>query len=234
MSVLALIPARSGSKGIPGKNLRKLGGKSLIALAVECAQAIGCWILVSSDIEERPPYKAVPQSALMWMRRPADLAQDDTPMFDVVQHALSCIPGSSEDICVLLQPTQPFRTPAHVQQAIALLRDTEADSVVSVTPLPLSHSPDSVLAMYGGRLVPFQVCAYCPELFSEQPTRRQDATQAYRRDGTVYCFWRKTLDTGTIYGHDCRPLIIPPEETCELDTEADWIAVERRWKEQHG
>jgi CMP-N-acetylneuraminic acid synthetase len=68
-------------------------------------------------------------------------AQDDTPMIEVVQHAEPDPRDRGLDIIVLLQPTQPFRTPEHVQQAIRLLQETQADSVVSVVPLPLSHSP---------------------------------------------------------------------------------------------
>lgn len=227
VSVLALIPARAGSKGIPGKNFRYLGGKTLVQRAIECAKAADCEVVVSTDyegfIDMQGDYLSLP--------RPSALAQDDTPMYDVVQHALSCILGSSEDLCVLLQPTQPLRTPEHVKAAIELLRQTGADSVVSVTPLPLTHSPDLVCEIEAsGRLAGWEheyVGRY-------QPTRRQDARPAYKRDGTCYAFFRRTVDTGTLYGTDCRPLIIPPDETCELDTEADWQALEARWRQTHG
>jgi CMP-N-acetylneuraminic acid synthetase len=64
------------------------------------------------------------------------------------------------------------------------------------------------------------------------PATRQELGPVYKRDGTCYAFYRKTLDQGDIYGHDVRPLIIPADESCELDTEADWAAVERRWHER--
>jgi hypothetical protein len=67
--------------------------------------------------------------------------------------------------------------------------------------------------------------------WAHMPIRRQDAAPIYLRDGTVYAFPVKTLQSGTIYGYDVRPLIIPPEQSCELDTEADWADVERRWRE---
>jgi len=67
------------------------------------------------------------------------------------------------------------------------------------------------------------------------PTRRQDVEQAYIRDGTVYAFWRKTVERyRSIYGYVAAPLIIPPEDTCELDDESQWAALEQRWRARHG
>ena len=64
------------------------------------------------------------------------------------------------------------------------------------------------------------------------PTRRQDLKPVYIRDGTVYAFWRKTLESGSLYGQVCRALVIPPEDTCPLDTMADWAEAERRVRER--
>lgn len=227
-SVLALIPARAGSKGIPGKNFRPLGGRPVYTYAADCAHAIGCVPVLSTD-----QYPASMDGGLLHhgdttvrlLRRPAHLCTDSAPMIDVVRHALDSIPGPSDQIVLLLQPTQPFRTPAHLTAAIELLEQTGADSVVSVVALPLTHSPDLVCYMDGGRLRPWTMGG---------PTRRQDATPVYLRDGTCYATRRSTITrTGTLYGCDCRPLIIPAAESCELDTEQDWIALERRWKELH-
>lgn len=226
MSVLALIPARSGSKGCVGKNLRTLGGKTLIQHAVDCAFEAGCRPHVSTDITQAD-YPGILHTAHL-VRRPPELAQDDTPMIAVVQHALQQIPGEPDDIIVLLQPTQPFRTPAHIRQAIALLQESGADSVVSVVPLPLTHSPDMLgVISGGGELRPWSEFGW--------PPCRQVVTPAVMRDGTVYCFRRRTVDNyANIYGRDCRPLIIDPADSCELDTEEQWAEVERRWKERHG
>lgn len=224
MSVLALIPARSGSKGIPGKNLRSVGGRTLIQRAIITAVQAGVWpVYVSTDIAQEEWQRDLVEA--YHINRPAELAQDDTPMIDVVKHALEQVPGPEDQIIVLLQPTQPLRTPAHVRMAIALLQDTQADSVVSVVELPQTHSPDMTARVINGRLAPWGCCA--TELWPL--ARRQDAETALKRDGTVYAFWRRTVAThGTIYGQDVRPLIIPPEETCELDTESDWAALEAR------
>lgn len=258
MSVLALIPARAGSRGIPGKNLRSLGGQTLIELAVMCAIEAGCEICVSSDLTilptSRPEWWA--EWSPYWLQRPAELATDTASMIDVVKHALSVIPGEPDQIICLLQPTQPFRTAAHIQRAIALLQETGADSVVSIVELPKTHSPDAACCIIDrtqdlqrdcwGELHPYMgveqlIGRYVDgkewdatiQGWVDIPTRRQDVRTAYRRDGTVYAFMRRTVENyGSIYGGHCWPLIIDPSETCELDTESDWLEVERRWLEK--
>jgi CMP-N,N'-diacetyllegionaminic acid synthase len=249
--VIALIPARSGSKGIPGKNHLCLGNKTLVEHAYNCAVAAGLdGAVITTDYDVMPwskPQDEVDEdvrqrnggSFHLWMplRRPDTLAQDDTPMFDVVQHAVNELKLADDDLIVLLQPTQPFRTPAHIQEAIRLLRMTQADSVVSVVELPRTHSPEMAFEFYpgSGRLVPWRWWCECgSEDFANLPRYRQEAKPAYIRDGTCYAFWVKTLKHGNLYGQDVRPLIIPPEQSCELDTEADWADVERRWRERHG
>jgi CMP-N-acetylneuraminic acid synthetase len=162
-------------------------------------------------------------------------------MLAVVQHALTAVPGDPEDIFVLLQPTAPFRTPAHVTEAIRLLRETQADSVVSVVEVPENYRPD--LLMWVGHHVPGcdgreRMMSFMGAHAMEYPrwspiTRRQDATRAWRRDGTVYAFRRQTVtEHGSIFGVECCPLIIDPADSCELDTIADWDACVRRWEQR--
>jgi len=170
------------------------------------------------------------------LHRPEELAQDDTPMIAVVQHALEQIPGPDDQIIILLQPTQPLRTVAHVQQAIARLRETRempATSVVSVVELPATHhgAMQVICQPYAGRMRLRR--AERPTVGLDDPsmpTRRQEMGPTYIRDGTVYAFWRRTVTRyGNIYGPESIPIIIPPDETCELDTMADWAALEARW-----
>lgn len=219
--VLALIPARTGSKGIPRKNTRPLGGGP-------CITWLACEVAVRASV---PPYVSsdwgVPvHPCAEWIQRPFELAHDDTPMISVVKHALEQIPGPEDQIIVLLQPTQPLRKPEHITRAIDLLRSSGADSVVSVVEIPKTHHARFQLAIgpTGSLTAP-------DHAWGALPVNRQDVRPAYRRDGTVYAFWRRTVtDFGTIYGEDCRPLIIDPDDSCELDTEADWADLERRWR----
>ena len=155
--------------------------------------------------------------------RPTALAADETPMLPVVQHAVEALEaeGWAPGIIVLLQPTSPLRNAAHVRDAVARLRNSQADSVVSVVELPLHMSPDYVMRIVDDELKPF-----LPE--GERLTRRQDARTAYVRDGTVYAFWRATLTRhASIYGQRCLPLVVPAEESITIDTPGDWAAAER-------
>src|SRR5918993_633321 len=128
--------------------------------------------------------------------RPAELARDDTPMLPVIEHAVGWLEqqGWAPEIVILLQPTSPLRTPEHIRGALRQLRESNADSVVTVTELPRHLSPDYVMRIDEGRLVPF-----LPE--GRRIGRRQDARPAFVRDGTVYAFWRRTLrESQSIYG----------------------------------
>jgi len=150
--------------------------------------------------------------------RPASLAADDTPMVAVIEHAVAEIArrGWSPDIIVLLQPTSPLRRSDHIRDAVNLLRETNADSVVTVVEVPRHLSPDYVMRIDEGRLKPF-----LPD--GARITRRQDARAAYSRDGTVYAFRRVTLERfGGIYGEDCRPLLIDSRESLSIDSPSDW------------
>jgi CMP-N,N'-diacetyllegionaminic acid synthase len=156
--------------------------------------------------------------------RPASLAEDDTPMLPVVRHAIDTLSagGWAPDVIVLLQPTSPLRRPSHVRDAVTMLRETKADSVVTVVELPRHLSPDYVMRIDDGVLRPF-----LPD--GARLTRRQDARPAYSRDGTVYACWRATLDRwGTIYGERCLPLIVDAADSLSIDTPDDWAEAERR------
>jgi CMP-N,N'-diacetyllegionaminic acid synthase len=227
--VLALIPARSGSKGIPDKNIRTIGGSTLIARAARAASASGVIsrTVLSTD-SERIAEEGKRAGVEVPFLRPSSLAQDDTPMLPVIEHAVEFLEhqGWRPDIIVLLQPTSPLRRPEHIRQAVERLRESQADSVVTVVEVPRHHSPDYVMRIDEGRLVPF-----LPE--GERVARRQDARPAYVRDGTAYVFWRRTLaETRSIYGRRCAPLAVPADESLTLDTPADWKEAERRLEDR--
>jgi len=223
-AVLGLVPARSGSKGVPGKNVRALAGRSLLDYTARAARDSGVIdrLVLSTDSEEiagagRRAGLDVP------FLRPASLAADETPMLPVITHALDTLAadGWAAEIVVLLQPTSPLRQPNHIRDAVDLLRETSADSVVSVIEVPRHLSPDYVMKIDDGVLKPFLA-------EGARLTRRQDARPAYSRDGTVYVFWRRTIERfGSIYGDDCRPLVIDAAHSLSIDSPADWDAAER-------
>ena len=223
-TVLGLVPARAGSKGVPGKNIRPLAGRPLLAYTADAATASGVCdrVVLSTDAAEIADCGRTLGLDVPFLR-PAALAQDETPMLAVVEHALDELAraGWQPDIVVLLQPTSPLRTPRHIAAAVDLLRRSGADSVVTVVQLSPHLSPDYVMRIDDGRLRPFLA-------EGAGVVRRQDARAAYVRDGTVYAFLTETVRrSGTIYGDDCRPLLIDPAESLSIDTEADWAAAER-------
>lgn len=226
-TVLALIPARAGSKGIPGKNFRDLCGRSPLQRAWDCVLEAGCSprdIVITTDAAS--PHVNDDRAIEAYAWRPPELAQDNTPMIDVVKHALDITPGPGDQIILLIQPTQPLREARHVCAAVELLQTSGADSVVSVVDIGVR---DAILYIQDSQLHPLI------EYYSEVcvsftvPPARQHQPRAYKADGTCYAFRRATVTRyGTIYGWTVCPLIIPPEETCPLDTPFDWEEAERR------
>ena len=222
MKTLAIVPARAGSVGLPGKNYRDFMGKPLAAWAIEVGKAVCAKVCVTSD---DPKVLEVAEGyGVQALNRPKELAQDTTPMVDVLKHALAC-QAEPFDAVVLLQPTQPLRTPDHVRQAIWVLTlKKDVDSVVSVVEIPAHMSPD-----YACKVENDLVSLVLPGAL----TRRQDCRQAYYRDGTVYAMRSALLKRGKMYGR-AAPLLIKASESCTIDTAEDWKRAEEMWRSQHG
>ena len=223
------MPARGGSKGVPGKNLRTLAGRTLLDYTALAARHSGVIdrIVLSTDSADIADAGKRAGLEVPFMR-PSALAQDDTPMLPVIQHAVEALAagGWTTDVVVLLQPTSPLRRPSHVRDAVAKLQETKADSVVTVIELPRHLSPDYVMRIEDGVLRPFLA-------EGARVMRRQDARLAYSRDGTVYACWRATLEKwGNIYGEQCLPLILDAADSLSIDSPADWAEAERRLAER--
>src|SRR5690554_6446866 len=135
--ILALIPARGGSKGLPRKNLRLLGGKPLIAWTIEEAVKSGCFaeVAVSTDDNEIAA-AAKDYGARVPFLRPAELARDDTKGIEVVLHAMDWYETNewAFDLLMLLQPTSPLRTAEDIRAALGVFSEKQAAAVVSVCP----------------------------------------------------------------------------------------------------
>jgi CMP-N,N'-diacetyllegionaminic acid synthase len=227
LKVLGLIPARGGSKGVPGKNIRPLAGKSLVQRAFECAVASGVVdrVILSSDDPEIAA--AAERFGLeVPFLRPAELARDESPMIDVSIHALTVLQqaGYVPDAVLLLQPTSPLRLPGHLREAVRLLGDN--DSVCSVTPLPKDLCPHYVLKIGADGFLDY---------FLEDGarfTRRQDVPQAYKREGTIYLTRASViLSQRSFYGKRCVPMIIDWNESLTIDDPTEWAEAERRLSE---
>lgn len=184
--VLAVIPARGGSKGLPGKNLRELAGLPLIAHSIACARMTPevARVIVSTDDAEIAAV-ARGHGAEVPFVRPAELASDTAAMWPVLQHALRSAEqgeGTHYGSLLLLDPTSPGRLPSDVAQAVAkLAEDPEADGVVGVSEPDFNPFWHAVVEEHG----------YMRDLITgaDKYERRQDLPRVYRINATLY-LWR--------------------------------------------
>ncbi|HZS83296.1 MAG TPA: acylneuraminate cytidylyltransferase family protein [Stellaceae bacterium] len=174
MSIIALVPARGGSKAIPRKNAAPLGGRPLLAYTADAAagsRAINRRLISTDD----PALAALGRSLGLEapFLRPSAIAGDDTPMIAVIAHALEWLEANGTgpiEAIVLLQPTSPFRTAQHIDEAVALFQAREADSVVSVVAVPHQFTPTSLMRMEDGRVTPY--LAATPQSYLRQKKER--------------------------------------------------------------
>lgn len=225
MSIVAVIPARGGSKGIPRKNLVQVAGRPLIAYAIDAARNAASVdrVLISTDDPEIADVGGKLGAEVPFLR-PPELADDAAPMLGVLRHALAWLEsqGVAVEALVLLQPTSPLRTGRHVDEAIAFFRSAPASSVVSVVEVPHQFNPVSVMKLSAqGRLVPFLGDGVVV-------TRRQDKPQAYARNGpAVLVCHPDTLRAGELYGDRCRPYVMSDEDSLDIDTPRDLALAEQ-------
>lgn len=223
MSVLALICARGGSKGIPGKNVRSIAGKPLIAWTVEAAlrsHRVDS-VVVSTD-DDQIAEVARRHGAQTPFIRPGHLALDETPSIDVVLHALQALPGFKS--VLLLQPTSPLRDTDDIDSCLKFAEDRSLKSVVSVTAADChphwTYSIDSAAKIHS--------------FVKDAPAaRRQDLPAAYVLNGAMYfaeATWLR--DSGSFLGPDTHALIMPHEKSVDIDTPLDWRFAEMLLKER--
>lgn len=188
--VLAIVPARGGSKGLPGKNLRTLAGRTLLEHAIRFAhacEAVG-QVVVSTDSEEIAGAARAAGAGVPFLR-PRELARDETPMWPVLVHALEQVDTAGGwEFLLLIDPTTPVRSPADVADALERLRaDANADGIVSVAEPGFNVVWQAVVEKDG----------YMEHLVGEGArfTRRQDAPAAHYIDGSFY-LWRAAFVRG--------------------------------------
>ncbi|MDD2236880.1 MAG: acylneuraminate cytidylyltransferase family protein [Kiritimatiellae bacterium] len=218
MSILGLITARGGSKGIPRKNIVDLGGKPLIAWTIEAAQQSQSIdrVLVSTDDEEIADVARSSGAEVPFMR-PEKLARDGSAHIPVIQHALQWIKqdeGALPDFVCLLQPTSPFRTSAHIDAAVQLLHEKKADAVVSVCEAK-THPFLTRKLDENGLLQPFMSI---PSGY----LRRQDFPPAYEINGAIYlCRSRIVTEQGTLLPEKTGAFVMDEKASLDIDTPDD-------------
>jgi CMP-N,N'-diacetyllegionaminic acid synthase len=181
-SVLAVIPARGGSKGLPRKNIKELAGRPLITWTIEAGLASKYidQLIVTTDDEEIARI-ATEYNATVPFIRPKHLGSDSASSYETILHALDYYfdKGESFDYLLLLQPTSPLRTTQHIDEAFCLLDSKNADSIISVT--ESEHSPLWSNVLPEDHNMEDFISDTC-----RQVTRRQDLPKYFRINGAIY------------------------------------------------
>lgn len=220
MKPLVLIPARGGSKGIPGKNIKLLGGKPLIQYTIEAAREVFDDDVICVSTDDLAIKKVAEDLGLkVPFVRPSHLATDDAGTHEVILHAIEYYNniGYNPDVLILLQPTSPFRTGKHIKEALGLLTE-DVDMVVSVK--ETKANPYFVLMEENneGWLVKSKEGNF---------TRRQDCPKVYELNGAIYIVKIKTIIEQKLSELRKKKKYIMDEEfSIDLDSTLDWFVAE--------
>ncbi|MCU1262463.1 MAG: N-acylneuraminate cytidylyltransferase [Bryobacterales bacterium] len=219
--VIALIPARGGSKRINRKNLAVVAGRSLLEWSIQAAKESSriSRILVSTDDAEIAEAARKSGVEVPWMR-PRHLSEDDTPTLAVLEHALAWSVENLDpapEFGVLLEPTAPLRKGHHIDRALELLAGSDADCVMSVCEVPHVLNPEELLTVSGGLLRP-----YLPYRTLDSRRLRGKQSSVYVQNGLVYAFRiRSVLARHSLYGRKTIPLITRWEDFLDIDSPDD-------------
>lgn len=223
MNVLGITLARGGSKGVPGKHTRDLGGRPVIAWTVEQALLAGTLNDYAVSSDDPQILKAAEGRGVKLITRPARLAQDDTPTLPALMQAVYVMEDAHRtryDYIVELRATAPFKTADDIDACVRLLDASGADSVIGVCRIDDHHPARIKWINDDGYLRDWPGC--------DEPAsgRRQDCKpEAYIRNGSIYALRRDSImfKDGRIFGHErSLPYIMPAERSVNIDSELDY------------
>ena len=227
--VLGVVTARGGSKGIPGKNLKLLAGRPLIDYTIDAARQSGSFDRLILSTDDATIAEAGKRAGCeVPFLRPTELAHDETPHLPVMQHAVSWLAthdGYRPEFVMILQPTSPLRQARHLQEAVALLEQSGADSLVSVSAVPLHFHPLRTLRVdEAGNAVLFVT----GEPVRRRINRRQELPPAAVMNGAIYLFRARVLDGPhpSLYGDRTVAYPMPEPFGVSIDEPDDWVAAE--------
>ena len=211
--MLAIIPAREGSKGVPNKNVRKIAGKPLIEYTINEAKKSKkiSRIVVTSDSDQI--LKIANNLGIESIKRPKKYAKDSSPMVDVLVHLLSKKKYSDYESIILLQPTCPLRTHKDIDLAIEAFFLNNADSLVSVVKVEDCH-PARMYKIESNRMI-----SILPEYST---SNRQDLPVLYLRNGSIYIAKKKIINGGNIWGGNIFPYLMDKLNSLNIDDLADF------------
>ena len=230
MKVLGIITARGGSKGVPGKNLKLLAGKPLLAYTIDAARSCAALDRVILSTEDEVIAAAGRSLGCeVPFTRPAELSRDDTPHLPVIQHAAAWMRDHENyafDAVMILQPTSPLRTSADIGAVVALLESTGADSVLSVSEVPAHSHPLRTLRL---NALDEAVLFATGEPVRKRINRRQDMQPAWVMNGAIYACLTALLfgPEPSLYGDRVVAYRMPHDRSISIDDMDDWAAAER-------
>lgn len=231
MEILAIIPARGGSKGIPNKNMTLLCDRPLIQYTIDAAlsSSLITRTILSSDNDNIIEYCRRSKIDVPF-KRPEQLANDLSPMIDVIKHSVQFLKDSENykpDYIILLQPTSPFRTGKHIDEALQKLVNSDADSIVSVVAVPHNCNPYSIMSLKDIYLVPYLD-------FDEKNNLRQLKPRFYARNGAaIYAFsYDCIMKKHSIYGDKILPYFMEKIDSIDIDDKMDLIIAEALMKQR--
>jgi len=240
LRILGVVTARGGSKGLPGKNLRSLGGKPLIAHTIDSARESRAFdrLILSTDDDAIAAAGRACGCDVPFMR-PAELARDETPHLPVLQHAVQWLREHDRyepDAVMILQPTSPLRRASDIRESIAVLERSGADSVVSVSEVPAHYNPMRTLRVDGNGLATLFVTG---EPVRRRINRRQDMATAWTMNGAIYLFRTFVLTRHgdaepSLYGERTAAYVMPHEFGISIDSLDDWTSAELALRRRSG
>ena len=232
MKILALIPARGGSKGVKRKNIKPLNGIPLIAYTLKTALESGVFSKILVSTEDKEIAKFCKQFDLEPpFLRPQKLAEDSSPTIDTMLHALAYLDeiGENYDAICLLQPTVPFRSVIDLRNATLEFKRTKAESLISVASIPHQFNPN--WAFVKNQNEDFLTLANGE---SQIISRRQDLPNAYYRDGSIYITKTAVLrEKKSLYGDTIASYENRATPNINIDTIDDWQKAEQ-YIAEHG
>ena len=223
MKILAIIPARGGSRGVPGKNIRLLNGKHLICHTIEEALKSKFLHRVIVSTDDAVIASISEKCGADVIQRPAELARDDSPRIDAIFHVIDSMKDyMPPDIVILLQATSPLRNTEDIDAAIELYYNCKCDSVSVISMCKVDHSPYWCFK--------FDDDHEFKPLFGDEylRMRRQELPEIYRPNGSIYITSLSNLNKNKEFYCDyIIPYIMPVERSIDIDEEIDFMIAEQ-------
>jgi CMP-N,N'-diacetyllegionaminic acid synthase len=210
VKTLGLVPARGGSTRVPGKNLARLGGRTLVRRALETVLAAGCFELVALSSDDDEILAEAAGLDVVALRRPPEISTETSRAGEVALHALREL--GDFDALAIVQCTSPFTAPEDVRGVVDLLERSGAESAVSVCVADAVFNPLKLKRLEGDRLLPY--------LEDDRLTPSHELETLWLRNGSVYAFRRDVVERG-LQAEDVRGYEMPRERSFDIDTAED-------------